>query len=70
MKSFIVQLVALTLVTFTACSNDVLTPTKDLLGQSEVEDLLYLYEEEKMARDLYEFGRDKYGTNQFTNIMF
>ena len=47
--------------------DDAVDPIVPLTGQERV-DLLYLYEEEKMARDLYTIAKELYGSNQFTNI--
>jgi hypothetical protein len=38
------------------------------LNTSEIEDLSYLREEEKLARDVYLYAYDKYGESTFLNI--
>ncbi len=38
------------------------------LNSSEIEDLTYLREEEKVARDVYLYAYDKYGETTFQNI--
>lgn len=38
------------------------------LTEAEVEDLLYMREEEKLARDVYQYAFGKYGTLVFQNI--
>jgi len=38
------------------------------LNSSEIEDLTYLREEEKLARDVYLYAYDKYGETTFQNI--
>jgi len=40
----------------------------DILSKQEIEDLQFLKEEEKMARDVYLFSYDLYGQNIFKNI--
>ncbi|MFD0762466.1 DUF2202 domain-containing protein [Lutibacter aestuarii] len=39
-----------------------------VLTQDEINDLLFLREEEKLARDVYLYSYDKYGTIVFNNI--
>lgn len=40
----------------------------ELLSEDEIADLLFLREEEKLARDVYLYAFDLYGTNIFSNI--
>jgi hypothetical protein len=56
----------LTLIMFSSCSNDNenLTP----LTQAEIDDLKFVREEEKLARDVYLFSYDKYQESIFDNI--
>lgn len=42
--------------------------TENLLSQNEINDLLFLREEEKLARDVYLYSYDAYGLQIFKNI--
>lgn len=44
-------------------------PTLGLLTSDELKDLLFLREEEKLARDVYKFSFDKYGSKIFSKII-
>lgn len=69
MKAFMFATLALTALVILGCAQSDVQPTKESeLSIDQQADLLFLYEEEKMARDLYVHGRELYGTNQFTNI--
>lgn len=65
MKKILIATV-LTLIMFSSCSNDNqnLTP----LNQTEINDLKFLREEEKLARDVYLFSFNKYQVSIFDNI--
>lgn len=49
-------------------NGDSATPTNALLTEEEINDLMYLREEEKLARDVYIYSYNKYGVNIFKNI--
>ena len=52
-----------------SCSDDTTDEIQtDKLSQQEKDDLLFLREEEKLARDVYLFSYDKYGEAIFNNI--
>lgn len=52
-----------------SCSDDSTDENQtDTLSQQEEDDLLFLREEEKLARDVYLFSYDKYGAAIFNNI--
>ena len=50
------------------CDSDEITDVVDMLSKQEMEDLQFLKEEEKLARDVYLFSYDLYGQNIFKNI--
>lgn len=58
----------LTLIMFSSCSNDNNNLISTPLTQTEINDLKFLREEEKLARDVYLFSYDKYQTSIFSNI--
>lgn len=58
----------LTLIMFSSCSNDNNNQISTPLTQSEINDLKFLREEEKLARDVYLFSYNKYQTSIFSNI--
>ncbi|WP_456421396.1 DUF2202 domain-containing protein [Lutibacter sp.] len=63
-------LVVLALTALISCSNDendVITQSATL-SQQEIDDLLFLREEEKLARDVYLFSYDKYAETIFNSI--
>lgn len=66
MKSIMTSLIILLLL---GCndSNDEIDP-HDSLSELEIEDLQFLKEEEKLARDVYLFSFDLYGHQIFNNI--
>lgn len=59
---------ALTLVMFSSCSNDNDNQSSIPLTQAEIDDLKFLREEEKLARDVYLFSYNKYQLAIFDNI--
>lgn len=61
-KVLIILAVGLTF--FTACSQDEIIPLSD----QEKTDLIFLREEEKLAKDVYIYSYNKYGQNIFSNI--
>ncbi|MCF6167006.1 DUF2202 domain-containing protein [Lutibacter sp.] len=64
-------LVVLVLTALSSCSNDendVVTQSTTQLTQQEIDDLLFLREEEKLARDVYLFSYDKYAETIFNSI--
>jgi len=76
MRKIIVLAITIT-VSFISCSddtNDILIKTDDtvevgsLLSQEEIDDLLFLREEEKLARDVYLFSFEMYGEALFNSI--
>lgn len=69
MKKIGFAFVMLALIVSIGCSQeDSGNSAQPTLTSQEISDLLFMYEEEKMARDLYLIGKEKYGGNQFTNI--
>jgi len=58
----------LTLIMFSSCSNDNDNQNLTPLTQSEIDDLKFLREEEKLARDVYLFSFNKYQVSIFDNI--
>lgn len=70
MKNFgflsLVLIVALGLIS--SCEADNVMPTNVELTAEEEQDLLYMREEEKLARDVYDYMYAKYGLNIFKNI--
>ena len=58
----IVLTISLTLLGTVSCDKS------KKLNSSEIEDLTYLREEEKVARDVYLYAFDKYGETTFQNI--
>ncbi|NNJ88063.1 MAG: DUF2202 domain-containing protein [Eudoraea sp.] len=75
-KNPIVSLLSMLLAAFvliTACTNDETEvlgtePDTSELSSEDKNALLFMLEEEKLARDTYEFLDGLYGTNQFANI--
>lgn len=67
MKNVILATV-LTFVVLASCSNDSDNQNIVPLTQSEIDDLKFLREEEKLARDVYLFSYNKYQVNIFNNI--
>ena len=71
MKNVVVILLTVIFVTISSCSDDNTTITEletSALSQQEVDDLKFLREEEKLARDVYLFSFDKYGEAIFNSI--
>jgi hypothetical protein len=58
----------LTLIMFSSCSNDNDNQNLTPLTQSEIDDLKFLREEEKLAQDVYLFSFNKYQVSIFDNI--
>jgi hypothetical protein len=58
----------LTLIMFSGCSNDSDNQSSIPLTQAEIDDLKFLREEEKLARDVYLFSYNKYQVSIFNNI--
>lgn len=59
---------ALTLIMFSSCSDNDENQNTVLLTQAEKEDLNFLREEEKLARDVYLFSYNKYQISVFNSI--
>ena len=70
MKNFgiLSLLLVLSLGIFASCTDDEVTPTTVELTAEEKQDLLYMREEEKLARDVYDYMYAKYSLNVFKNI--
>lgn len=72
MKREIITILSFVLIL--SCSKDDSVDKEDIflaettLSQNEKDDLLFLREEEKLARDVYLYSFDKYGTLIFKNI--
>ena len=68
-KKWVILIFTIVLTTTLSCSDDnddtLQTAT---ISQQEKNDLLFLREEEKLARDVYLFSYDKYGEAIFNNI--
>jgi hypothetical protein len=60
----LIMILAVGLNLLTACNKDEIVPLSD----QEKADLLFLREEEKLARDVYIYSYSKYGQNIFNNI--
>lgn len=58
----------LTLLMLSSCSNDNDNQSSIPLTQAEIDDLKFLREEEKLARDVYLFSYNKYQVSIFNNI--
>lgn len=58
----------LTLIMFSSCSNDNDNQSSTPITQAEIDDLKFLREEEKLARDVYLFSYNKYQIAIFDNI--
>lgn len=58
----------LTFIMFSSCSNDNNNQNAVPLTQAEIDDLKFLREEEKLARDVYLFSFNKYQVTIFDNI--
>jgi hypothetical protein len=68
MKSMTFVLLALGFALFANCDKKSDVPFTDSLSQAEINDLLYLREEEKLARDVYLYSKALYGIRIFSNI--
>lgn len=79
MKNIFLVIVILPSLIITSCSNDEIdavtatgindeTATQISLTTNELDDLLFLREEEKLARDVYLFSFEKYNMQIFKNI--
>jgi len=72
MKNLIIFALIVIFALISSCSGDetsVLTePESGILSQTEIDDLKFSREEEKLARDVYLFSYDKYGVSIFDNI--
>jgi len=76
MKLPLILLLFGSLLIFSSCDLDEMSqveppdqvPNIESLKDSEKEDLLFLLEEEKLARDVYRFSYEKYGLPIFNNI--
>ncbi|MGX1023381.1 DUF2202 domain-containing protein [Psychroflexus sp. MBR-150] len=70
-KTFQIVLIIMTIPFITSCSNDdnnlEAINSVELL-QTDTDALLFMIEEEKLARDTYEFLYSQWGINQFENI--
>jgi hypothetical protein len=58
----------LTLMMLSSCSNDNDNQSSTPITQAEIDDLKFLREEEKLARDVYLFSYDKYQVSSFSSI--
>ena len=69
MKTIIIAFLSILSVTVTSCSkNDEINEITLELSNLEKQDLIFLREEEKLARDTYTFLGDLWAINQFNNI--
>lgn len=73
MKTILLKLLVIFTI-FISCDSDTNVEVLDemnettTLSQNEIDDLLFLREEEKLARDVYLYSFEKYGTQIFKNI--
>lgn len=58
----------LTLMMLSSCSNDNDNQSSTPITQAEIDDLKFLREEEKLARDVYLFSYEKYQVSSFSSI--
>ncbi|MBT33962.1 MAG: hypothetical protein CMO01_30230, partial [Thalassobius sp.] len=65
MKKYVI-IIAIGLSFLTSCDNEEVEI--DVLSNQEISDLLFLREEEKLARDVYMYSFNKYSQSIFTNI--
>jgi hypothetical protein len=63
-----ILIAALTLIMLSSCSNASDIQSSVPLTQKENDDLRFLREEEKLARDVYLFSYDKYQISVFNSI--
>jgi len=69
MKNIIFVTITIMLLFTTSCTNDSDdTPQIEELTQQEKDDLLFIREEEKLARDVYLYAYGLYGERTFNNI--
>lgn len=68
MRNSLIFTFIVSMVFLTSCNNDDTTTPIETLTAVEQEDILTLREEEKLARDVYLYSYDKYGTTIFNNI--
>ncbi|PHR72889.1 MAG: hypothetical protein COA67_04085 [Lutibacter sp.] len=69
MKNIVFLIISLSLIVTISCSSDGDSNTQQItLSQDEVNDLKFLREEEKLARDVYIYAYDKYSDVVFNNI--
>ena len=66
-KFFIATAIVMTLFAF-SCSDDENNVNSETLSQEEKDGLLFMLEEEKLARDTYVYLYNLWGINQFNNI--
>ncbi len=66
-KVFFISMLIITLF-MVSCSETDDSPEVETLSQTEIDDLKFLREEEKLARDVYLFSYDKYTQDIFNNI--
>ncbi|MCB0733673.1 MAG: DUF2202 domain-containing protein [Flavobacteriales bacterium] len=68
MKPVIITSALLALLAIQGCKEDTPPTPSNGITQDEINDLRFLREEEKLARDVYLFSYAKYGEQIFTNI--
>jgi hypothetical protein len=72
MKKMVLVTVIMFITVIVGCSEDTNENEASIvevaLTQDEINDLLFLREEEKLARDVYLYSFDKYGATIFNNI--
>jgi len=73
MKKIIFITLAVIFTVISSCSNNDNDEINEIviesiLSQQEIDDLKFLREEEKLARDVYLYSYDKYGNTIFNNI--
>jgi len=66
-KFFIATAIVMALFAF-SCSDDENNVNSEILSQEEKDGLLFMLEEEKLARDTYVYLYNLWGINQFNNI--
>ena len=65
---FITTLLLSLILVFSSCEEDETTNVTPELSETEKSELLYMLEEEKLARDVYTYFDELWGVKQFTNI--
>ena len=73
MKNLVLIVISVFFITFQSCDKDEGSPVGETtpietISEQEKMDLIFLREEEKLARDVYLYAYDKYGQKIHTNV--